>query len=157
MYQYTLEEGFDPLFTFTTKNGLKYFVAFRKMDFGTVYFKNLYSIDFWELYNQKFIKDDWVEKTIITILIKFFQNYPNSILHYVCDSVDLKQNARSKLFDLWYNKSANTGFSKLDLTYVVEQENIEYKLEFIFKTDSYDIAKVQLNVINQMNDFSSYK
>ena len=33
MYQYILEEGADPLFTFTTKNGLKYFVEFRQMDF----------------------------------------------------------------------------------------------------------------------------
>ena len=32
MYQYILVEGADPLFTFTTKNGLKYFVAFMKVD-----------------------------------------------------------------------------------------------------------------------------
>ena len=157
MYQYIHEEGSDPLFTFTTKNGSKYFVAFRYMDFGIDYFKNLYSVDFWEVYNQKFIKDELVEKKIITILFDFFQNYPDSILHYVCDSVDLKQNARSKLFDLWYNKSVKDEFSKLDLAYKVEKENIEYKLEFIFKTDSYEITKVQENVVNQMDEFSSFK
>ena len=157
MYRYILEEGSDPLFTFTTKNGLKYFVAFRKIDFGTDYFNKLYSVDFWESYNQKFIKDDLVEKTIISILFGFFQNNPKSILHYVCDSVDSKQNARSKLFDLWYNKSLNEEFSKLELIYKVEKENIEYKLEFVFKTDAYEIAKVQENVIIQMNEFSSFK
>ena len=33
MYQYIIKEGNDPLFTFKTKHGLNYFVAFRKMDF----------------------------------------------------------------------------------------------------------------------------
>lgn len=90
-------------------------------------------------------------------MFDFIQNYPFSILHYVCDSVDLKQNARSKLFDLWYNKCSNEEFSKLDLTYKVEKENIEYKLEFIFKTDLYDITKVKENIVNQINEFSSFK
>ena len=157
MYQYILEEGSDPLFTFTTKHGLKYFVAFRKMDFGLDYFTNLYSLDFWESYNQKFVKDEFVEKTIINILFDFFINYPQSILHYVCDSSDLKQNARSKLFDLWYNKSVNEEFSKLDLTYKVQAENIEYKLEFVFKTECYKINELQEIVVNQMNEFSSFK
>ena len=32
MYQYISEEGLDPLFYFTTKYGLQYFVTFRKKD-----------------------------------------------------------------------------------------------------------------------------
>ncbi|MEC4003441.1 DUF6169 family protein [Flavobacterium sp. SUN052] len=157
MYQYTSEEGSDPLFTFTTKNGLSYFVAFRKLDFGLDYFQNLYSVDFWEIYNQTFIKDTSIEKTIIAILFSFFENHPNTILHYVCDSIDFRQNARSKLFEMWYNNSKNNEFSKLDLTYSIEKEEIEYKLEFVFKNEFYDINTVKENVIIQLNEFSTFK
>jgi hypothetical protein len=33
MYEYILKEGVDPLFSFTTKHGLNYFIAFRKDEF----------------------------------------------------------------------------------------------------------------------------
>ena len=157
MYEYTLEEGSDPLFTFVTKNGLKYFVAFRKLDFKLDYFQNLYSVDFWEIQSQTFIKDIFIEKTIILILFDFFDNHPKAVLHYVCDSIDHRQNVRSRLFDKWYNKSKNDEFSKLDMTYKVENLAIEYKLEFVFKTEYYDFEKVQENVTNQLIEFSSFK
>lgn len=127
------------------------------MDFEIIYLNNLYSVDFWEKHNSRFIKDDFVEKTIIAILFNFFENQPNSILHYICDSIDFKQKVRSKLFEKWYNKSSTKNFSKLDLLYLVEKENIEYKLEFVFNNAFYDIKKVQENVVNQIEEFSSFK
>lgn len=42
MYQYISEEGLYPLFYFTTKYGLEYFVSFRKMNFGNDFFEELY-------------------------------------------------------------------------------------------------------------------
>ena len=157
MYQYVIEEGTDPLFTFKTKFGLKYFVAFRKVDFGISYLQNLYSVDFWEIYNQKFRKDTFIEATIINILADFFESNPNCILHYVCDSADYRQTARSKLFEKWYARYERENFSKLDVNYVDENNNISYKLEFIFNNEFYEIAKIQHNVISQLAEFSSYK
>ena len=56
MYQYILEEGADPLFTFTTKNGLKYFVVFMKVDLqkNQINMTKLYGLDddgFYKLLN----------------------------------------------------------------------------------------------------------
>ena len=71
MYKYNLIEGNCPLFSFSTKYGLNYCVAFRKMDFDNAFFEDLYSFDFWETSNQKFLKDDGIEATIIAIVLIF--------------------------------------------------------------------------------------
>lgn len=157
MYQYIKKEDNDPLFTFITKHGLNYYVAFKKMEFENNYFQNLYSIDFWEVDNKKFTKDNAIEATIIEIIFDFFRVFPNVLLHYVCDSMDNKQNFRSKLFDNWYNKSINEGFSKLDINYEIPNETIKYKLEFIFKSEFYDLNEVGEKTNLQLEEFSSYK
>lgn len=157
MYQYIKKEDNDPLFTFITKHGLNYYVAFKKMEFENTYFQNLYSIDFGEVDNKKFLKDNSIQATIIEIIFEFFELQPNALLHYVCDSIDNKHGFRSKLFDNWYNKSVNEGFSKLDINYEIPNETISYKLEFIFKSEFYDINDVGKNTVAQLEEFSSYK
>lgn len=157
MYSYILKEGDDPLFTFTTKNGLHYYVAFRKMELESNSFHHLYSIDFWEIHHQKFIKDELIGLTIIEIIQTFYLSNPNALLHYICDSSDNKQNSRSKLFDKWYNKSLNETFSKLTINYEIPEEEINYKLEFIFQSNYYNLDELRENVIQQLDDFSNYK
>lgn len=157
MYEYILKEGVDPLFSFTTKHGLNYFIAFRKMDFGNAYFQNLYSVDFWEMGNQKFYKDAKIEITITTIICNYFKSHPNSILHYVCDSMDLKQDYRKRLFDQWYKKFQTKEFSKLNLEYQIQEENINYNLGFIFKNECYEMNEVIENINLQLDEFTSLK
>ena len=156
MYQYKLEEDNSPLFSFVTKHNLHYFVSFKKMDFENSYFSNLFSLDFWEMENQKFIKDEFIGETIIYIVFEFFKKFPNSLLHYVCDSVDNRQNGRSKLFDKWYNKSENINFSKLNIEFKIERE-LNYNLEFIFKSEYYDFEITKETIIMQLQEFSNYK
>ncbi|WP_264563930.1 DUF6169 family protein [Flavobacterium sp. N3904] len=157
MYEYILKEGVDPLFSFTTKHGLNYFITFRKMDFGNAYFQNLYSVDFWEMGNQKFYKDAKIEITITTIICNYFKSHPNSILHYVCDSMDLKQDYRKRLFDQWYKKFQTKEFSKLNFEYQIQEENINYNLGFIFKNDCYEMNEVIENITLQLDEFTSLK
>ena len=156
-YLYKKEEGESLLFSFNTVHGLEYYVAYRKMNFENDTFKTLFSIDFWEVYNQKFIKDVAIENTIIDIIFDFFSSYPNAMLHYVCDSTDNKQNFRTKLFDKWYNKSVASEFSKLSILYEIPNQIITYKLEFIFKTNFFSIEQLSEDVQNQLDEFSSYK
>jgi Family of unknown function (DUF6169) len=156
-YVYIKKEGENLLFSFTTIHGLEYYVAFREMNFENDNFKSLYSIDFWEIYNQKFIKDVAIENTIIEIIFAFFESNPDALLHYVCGSTDNKQSFRTKLFDKWYNKSVDKEYSKLSIIYEVPNEVMSYKLEFIFKTDVFSIEDIQIKITNQLDDFSSYK
>lgn len=121
------------------------------------FFYNLHAVDFGEVDNKKFIKDNLIQSTIINIIFDFFEQNSNALLHYVCDSTDNKHSFRSKLFDQWYNKSVNEGFSKLDINYEIPNETITYKLEFIFKSEFYNINEVGENTIAQLDEFSSYK
>lgn len=156
MYTYSTLEGNYPLFSFSTKHGLNYYVAFRKMDFDNLFFYNLYSFDFWEINSQKFLKDNAIEATIIKIVIDFFKHNPSCLLHYICDSVDEKHNFRSKLFKKWYDKSNKEGFSKLNIEFKVDEIE-SYNLEFIFNEAFYTFESVKENVLSQLEEFSNYK
>lgn len=157
MYQYISKEGLYPLFYFTTKYGLEYFVSFQKMDFKNVFFENLYALDFGEINNQKFFNDPLIEATIITIISNYFQANPNMILNYVCDSIDFKQDFRKKLFDRWYMKTQNNEFSKINFQYEIPEENVMYHLSFIFKTGLYKNQEVIEKVNFQLEEFTNLK
>lgn len=157
MYQYISEEGLYPLFYFTTKHGLEYFVSFQRMDFNIDFFDKLYAIDFYESNNQKFFNDPFIEVTITKIINDYFKSNPSIILNYVCDSVDFKQDFRQKLFDKWYRNTKNDEFSKINFEYRLHQENIIYHLSFIFKTEFYNIEEVIEKVNLQLEEFTSYK
>lgn len=157
MYQYILEEGRDPLFHFTTKHSLKYFVSFRKMNFDNDFFENLYSVDFGETNNQKFFNDPEIETTITKIVNDYLNANPSLILHYVCDSVDFKQDVRNKLFDRWYAKTQRNEFSKVNFLYQIPQEKVNYHLGFIFKTDYFELEEVIEKVNLQLEEFTNLK
>jgi len=157
MYEYILEEGFYPLFYFTTKHGLEYFVSFQKMDFENDFFEKLFSIDFYEANNQKFSNDPLIEVTITKIINDYFENNPSIILNYVCDSVDFKQDFRQKLFDKWYRNTQNNEYSKINFEYQIPEESMVYHLSFIFRTEFYKIEEVVEKVNLQLEEFTNFK
>jgi hypothetical protein len=157
MYKYISKEGHDPLFYFTTKYNLEYFVSFQNMNFENDFFENLYSVIFGETTNQKFFKDPDVELTITTILNDYLLKKPNVILHYVCDNVDFKQDFRKKLFDKWYRNTKKNEFSKVNFQYQIPEEDINYHLGFIFKNDFYEFSEVVEKVNLQLEEFANLK
>ena len=157
MYQYISEEGLCPLFYFTTKYNLKYFVSFRKIDFENEYFRNLFFVDFYEADNQKFFNDPNIEITIINIINKYFDANPNIILNYVCDVVDYKQDFRKRLFDKWYLNSKTNMFSKINFQYKIPEDCISYHLGFIFNSKFYKEEELIENVISQLDEFTNLK
>ena len=127
------------------------------MDLDNFFFEKLYSIDFYESNNQKFFTDSFVEITIAAIIDDYFQNNPDIILNYVCDSVDFRQDFRKKLFDKWYKNASNLTYSKVNFEYSVEEENTKYHLSFIFKRQFYEIDRVVEKVNIQLEEFSNLK
>ncbi|MDQ8014935.1 MAG: DUF6169 family protein [Flavobacterium nitrogenifigens] len=157
MCQYIQEEGLYPLFYFTTKHGLEYFVSFHKMDFDSIFFEKLYSVDFYEANNQKFFNDPLIEITTTNIINNYFKDNPDIILNYVFDSVDFKQNFRQKLFDKWYKNTSNNEFSKVNFQYKLEHEKMIYHLSFIFKTEFYNLHEIVEEVNSLLKEFSNFK
>lgn len=157
MYQYIFEEGSSPLFYFTTKYGLKYFVSFRKMDLENDFFKNLFVVDFGESNNQKFLSDSKIERTIVNIISTYFDSNPNVLLNYVCDIIDLKQDFRKRLFDKWYRNFNNDDFSKINFKYEIPEEDINYHLGFVFKGSIYKEKELVENVNLLLEEFTNLK
>lgn len=157
MYKYNKEEGSFPLFSFETKYGLVYYIAFQRMDIGNDKLNNLFSMSFWEKDNSKFKKDPEIEETIISIIKDFFNSNPEIILHYVCESSDFKQDFREKLFDKWCKKYQTDDFLNHKINYLFPNQEIEYKFMFIFKVNYYDLNVLTKNIIDQLEEFKSYK
>lgn len=157
MYRYISEEGLSPLFYFITKYNLKYFVSFRKVDFENEYFEKLYFVDFYESNNQKFNNDSGIELTIITIIKDYFKRNPATMISFVCDIVDSKQDFRKRLFDKWYRSYNNSEFSKINFQYETKEENITYHLGFIFYKELYKEDELIEKVNSQLDEFTNLK
>lgn len=90
--------------TFTTKAGADYRVTFQKD--STKYFGDkAYHFIFTQPKDQDKhpIKDENVQKTLLTIIEAFFEN-DDHVLLYICDSLDKRQLARHRLFKTWFKK-----------------------------------------------------
>lgn len=155
MYAFEQLEDENPLFLFTTDFDLTYLVSFRKEGFENQYFNNLYSVDFSEINTAKNAMDEGVQLTIIEIILNFISTNPQALLHYVCDSTDGRQVGRNKLFTKWFENGYNGVYSKLNLNY--QNEEINYNLEFLYVSGSYDIKVLKSKVLAQMDDFSKDK
>ena len=103
MYEYFKKEGSDPLFIFETKGGLTYYVTFRKMGTESYPLDNLYSLDFFEIENKKGKNDTNISSTILNIITDFISDNNHIVLHYICESIDLKHTFRRRLFSRWFS------------------------------------------------------
>lgn len=155
MYNYKQLEDEYPLFIFKTKSYLTYIVSLIPENFNNPYFNNLYALDFSEINNRSDSHDEFIKPTILKIINEFLISNPYALLHYVCDSVDGKQEYRKRLFKHWYSNHNTKNLSKLTINYPTQ--DINYSLEFIFHSDYYKLEELQEKVITQMNEFSNQK
>lgn len=90
--------------TFTTDVNIDYKVTFQKDSSG--YFGDkTYHFIFTQVknYPKHSVKDENVQKTLLTIIEAFFKN-DTHILIYICDATDERQLARHRLFKKWFKK-----------------------------------------------------
>lgn len=98
---YRVSLGDSNSFYFTTKGGVTYNVGFvpdyMLADEGVYQF---YIIDVDHVHAPK---DPLVKQTIQCVIEAFFKQEPNVML-YFCDTSDLRQGMRSRLFRLWFEE-----------------------------------------------------
>ena len=151
MYKYFRIEDENPLFYFKTKLGYTYTVSFTLESFGNSYFQYLSILDFSELEGRKSPKDDKISATIIQIIDDYFNQNPETIIHYVCDSTDGYHRSRSRLFSMWFKNYDRNKINKLKI------EHSNQSLEFLYDSSLYDTDVLQEQVLEQMNIFSEHK
>lgn len=126
-YEYKI--GDDYTYRFTTDNGIQYVAYFIDYS-GSVGFGKVYSFSFDPEDDRGLgrVFDKRISITIIKILSEFFKFERNSMV-MVCDSSDDKQNARSRLFDQWYQKTQiEHRIEKFDFEHASEEQVIKARL-----------------------------
>ncbi|RZJ41135.1 MAG: hypothetical protein EOO19_14705 [Chryseobacterium sp.] len=111
------------IFSFTTKNGIEYKVAFIDNLFlfkGTSVehlISKVYSLNIEKVSNSIEPLDKGTQNTIETIITLFFKDRENSLM-YTCETSDSKEKFRVKKFDKWYAESEIKGeVIKLDANF----------------------------------------
>ena len=154
MYEYFIEEGADgPLFYFSTGYDLTYYVAFRNMSQDNYPLNNLYSLDFGEIDGKKGKNDSKISSTILEIIIKFLNNNPSLILHFLCESSDRRQLHRKRLFTRWFSICAMDNWVKYDYDF----ENADYNISFIYRSDFYETDKIEAEILLTLDAYERVK
>jgi len=84
-------------------------------------------------------EDPRVSLTIISIVEDFFDRGGN-MLGYTCDASDKRQNARKRLFSIWYTRYGRGKFVKYDF-----QQGDTY-ISIIAKRNAHEIEAVKTEV-----------
>ncbi|TBW27176.1 DUF6169 family protein [Gramella sp. KN1008] len=154
MYDYIIEEGSDPLFLFETDGGLTYYVAFRKMGTESYPLDNLYSLDFNEIDNKKGRNDAKISSTILTIITDFLDENNHIVLHYICDSLDLKHPFRRRLFSRWFSLKNPPNWIKYDISL---EGSEDYTLTFLYDTTIYNSDLIEPEIILTIDSIQQEK
>lgn len=105
MYEYYKIEGDAPLFYFRTNRNNEYAVEFTEHNIESKYIYKAFELSFYIVEEITKRNDLKISKTIIQIVKDFFDENPNSVVVYICDSQDNRQHNRNRLFNRWFIKS----------------------------------------------------
>ncbi len=122
---YPLQENDEYSYEFLTEQGIKYAIYF--LDYSYMFSdypaiaENVFSfnIDVAEGNADSIINDDRIGATILEVFKLFFAKLQN-VTVYVCDSIDERQLARKRKFDLWFWKYNDGSLLKEDGIALIE-------------------------------------
>ena len=127
-------------YTFVTKNGTTYEVYFLD---SSGYFpvdnpitQHTFVFGF-NTENHVPAFDIKVVNSIVQIVLDFFDQNPNSVLVYVHDQKDGKQNSRKRLFNKWFDYYADNTFIKRDISL-----DASVHLAAIFRSENSERKKI---------------
>jgi hypothetical protein len=126
---YQLLENDDYSYEFVTHQGLKYAVYF--LDYGFMFSEypgianNIYSFNIEVIAGDETVAagDERIGITVVEVFRLFFEKIRN-VAVYVCDSMDDRQQARKRKFDLWFWKYSDGSILKEDGIAIVEEVEI---------------------------------
>lgn len=122
---YPLQKNNEYSFEFVTNEGIKYHIYFLDYSFMFTEYTHIkcpvysFNIDAIEGNPAETIGDNLVGATISNVLNLFFKRV-NNVAVYVCDSLDQRQFARKRKFDIWFYLYSNGTIVKEDGLTIIE-------------------------------------
>lgn len=99
---YNVEPSEDGLtYSFTTRYGIVYKLALTTYQLGEV---SAFSLSLYPETETNVI-DYWIKNTVVKLIADIL-NKESNVIFYICDSEDERQDSRHRVFEYWYQKSA---------------------------------------------------
>ena len=125
LHPYPLQEKDKLTYQFITGQGILYVVYF--LDYSYMFedypsiAKRIYTfnIDVIDGNINRLLNDERIGLTVVEVIRLFFEEF-NNVAIYICDSVDNRQLARKRKFDLWFWKYNDGSIIKEDELALVE-------------------------------------
>ena len=121
-YEVSFVESKQNVLLFVTDKGLVYNITFV-VD-NTLGLPHLYQLVIEEITGNRASHDVKVEQTLVAVLNSFLAD-AKRVLTFVCDTRDMHEKARNKLFHRWYLKYRKIEWEKLDGV-VCAEESVYY-------------------------------
>jgi hypothetical protein len=125
LHPYPLKEKDKLTYQFTTDEGIVYFIYFLDYSFMFADYPSIanhvytFNIDVIDSPLSKLMSDERIGLTVVEVIRLFFEEF-NNVAIYICDSVDNRQLARKRKFDLWFWKYNDGSIIKEDELAIVE-------------------------------------
>ena len=139
---YNLREE-DGDFVFITDLGLEYRIVFQKYNAFDDLGYYSYEFSFYPVGKPDTVYDPRVKPTIVNSLQTFFNQNPDSILIYICDSMDSRARERSVLFNRWFRDTSSGEIVKLNRKIYDTQNDLVYYFAVVFNQNYIPISTLE--------------
>lgn len=141
LHPYHLQEKDKLTYQFITSQGIAYLIYF--LDYSYMFddypliAKRIYTfnIDVIDGNEKRLRNDERIGLTVVEVIKLFFEEF-NNVAIYICDSLDNRQLARKRKFDLWFWKYNDGSVIKEDELALVEGVKI-YNTLLLHKDNKY--------------------
>lgn len=134
-YNFECKGGINNAYTFQTENRISYSITFKPTFslFGedSILSPNTFEFSILVLVNPT-DKTPPLDKAIASIFKDFYENAPETIAIYICDSSDGRQLLRKRKFDDWFDYYQGELFVKIDSGFK-ETDGTQYIISLIIK------------------------
>jgi len=144
---YKVEQTGDISFMFETKRGVVYSVGF--MQDVSFYREGVYQFYLINLSSKTIGVDKNISETVRVIIEDFF-THKEVVMLYICDTADMRQEFRDRLFKIWFNT-----YEKCDLYSLYTErmtiDNVRYLSSVLLRKDH----PLHNQVLGKFHDFIS--
>ena len=142
---YKVEQTGDTSFMFETKHGVVYSVGF--MQDVSFYREGVYQFYLINLSSQTIGVDKNISETVRVVIEDFF-THNEVVMLYICDTADMRQEFRDRLFKIWFNT-----YEKCDLYSLYTEgmtiDNVRYLSSVLLRKDH----PMHNQVLSKFHDF----
>lgn len=138
-YNFEYKGGINNAYTFQTENRISYSITFKPTFYlfgeDSILSPNTFEFSILVLVNPTDKTpplDKAIPPTIASIFKDFYENAPETIAIYICDSSDGRQLLRKRKFDDWFDYYKGELFVKIDSGFK-ETDGTQYPVSLIIK------------------------